>query len=110
MEYVASDKTMERYVTDTKFRVKKLGAAGAKQLQTRLKNLEAAVTLEDLRDAPGHLHELKGDRAGQFGWTITGSKRLVIISVLDPPPLKPDGGLDWTAIKAVKLSELVDYH
>jgi len=101
---------MEHYASDRSYRVKQLGAAGAKKLETRLDDLQAAFCLEDLRNAAGKLHELKGNRKHQFSMTITGAKRLIIFSTKDPPPKKPDGGLDWSAIKEITLLEIKDYH
>jgi hypothetical protein len=36
--------------------------------------------------------------------------RLVIAPKRQPPPVKPDGGLDWRAIDQVTVIEVVDYH
>ena len=49
----------------------------AAQARRRLRNLEAAVSLLDLRNLPSHrLEALRGDRAGQFSIRIKGQWRI----------------------------------
>lgn len=48
------------------------GEARAKVIRRRLDALRAAVVLSDLRNTPGRLHELKGDRKGQFSFDLDG--------------------------------------
>jgi proteic killer suppression protein len=110
MKITPATNEMFRYVSDRTFRMRKLGKGGCKKLETRLDELQAASCLEDLRHVAGHLHELKNDRKDQLGWEIVGGKRLIILSTQDPPPRKPDGGLDWSEIKEVTLLEITDYH
>ena len=42
------------------------GQPCAKKLKARLADLEAASILADMKNAPGHCHELGGDRDGQL--------------------------------------------
>lgn len=86
------------------------GQAGARKLMARLADLSAASTLEDARSLPGRCHELDGDRKGQLAVELSGGKRLVFEGAADPPPRKKDGGLDWLAIDAIRVLEIVDYH
>lgn len=76
----------------------------------RIQSLLAATTLGDLRNAPGRLHPLAGDRAGQFAMSITAVRRLVFEPTENPPPLLPDGGLDIDRVTEVRVLEVVDYH
>ena len=89
---------------------KKLGDIRARNLTARLDQLQLADCLEDLRHAPGDWHELIQDRKGQIAANVGQGHRLVIEPTDDPPPTKPDGGLDWTQITAVTVIEVVDYH
>ena len=73
-------------------------------------DLEAASCLEDYRNLPGECEELKAKRIGQLSLKLAGGMRLVFTPDHSPPPLKPDGGLDWAAVTAVMIEEIVDYH
>jgi proteic killer suppression protein len=66
--------------------------------------------LEQLRNQPGHWHELMGDRWGQRAASLDGSNRLVIEPDHEPVPRKPEGGLDWSNTTAVIIVEIADYH
>lgn len=79
-------------------------------LRRRLAMLRGAATLADLRDAPGHCHELSGDRAGRLALRLTGNMRLVFIPDHEPVPTNDDGGLTWEAVTKVSIEEVVDYH
>ena len=89
---------------------RKLGTGGAKKAIAHLASLRAAETLEPFRKLPGHCHELDADRAGQLAIELPGGKRLIFRPTTDPPPTKPDGGLDWTAIRAITVLEITNYH
>jgi plasmid maintenance system killer protein len=86
------------------------GKAGARKLMARLADLAAAASLEEMRQLPGRCHELSGDRKGQLAIDLTGGKRLVFEPAADPPPQKEDGGLDWEAVDAIRIIEIIDYH
>jgi toxin HigB-1 len=61
----------------------------------KLRMLNAAVTLEDLRALPGNrLEKLRGDRAGEWSIRVTGQWRLCF---------------EWKGGDAYEV-ELVDYH
>jgi proteic killer suppression protein len=36
--------------------------------------------------------------------------RLVFKPADDPPPRKPDGGLDWTQVRSIEIVGIGDYH
>lgn len=79
-------------------------------LKRRLATLRAANTLEDLRGAPGRVHELTGDRVGSLAMRLTDNLRLVFRPDHEPKPTKPDGGLLWSGVQRISIEELVDYH
>lgn len=90
---------------------KRLGAERANRLAQRLQELRAVDSLDDLRTLPGaRCHELTGDRKGQLAADIGHPQRLVLRPTENPPPAKPDGGLDWTAVTSVTVLDIVDYH
>jgi len=89
---------------------KEHGVACAKRIAARIADLEAASCLEVFQNLPGGCHELDGDRDGQLALKLPDGKRLVIRPTEDPPPAKEDGGLDWAAVEAIEVVDIVDYH
>lgn len=81
-----------------------------KKLQVRLDDLRAAPTLEAMRSLPGRCHELKGNLAGSLALDLDGGYRLRFRPAEEPPPSKPDGGLDWKQVTAIMIEEIGDYH
>lgn len=61
------------------------------------------MVLDDLPSTPGRLHELKGDRKGQFPFDLAGPYRLLLVANQDPVLARPEGGIDWTRITAVMI-------
>ncbi len=86
------------------------GPQMARKLQQRLSELAAANTLADMRTMPGRCHELTADRKGQLALDLVHPKRLVSAPDHDPPPSRPDGGLDWSKVSRIIIFEVVDYH
>ena len=110
MEITFPDPRLKKLCEDTAQRKRKFGEPVAGKLKTRLDELDAAQCMEDMRYLPGRWEELRGDRKGQFSCRLAGGMRLVIAPKRQPPPVKPDGGLDWRAIDQVTVIEVVDYH
>ena len=90
--------------------VKTYGAVGARKIQTRLSQLEAANSLADMKWLPGRCHELTGDHDGQLAVDIEQPFRLVFAPTKDPPPSKADGGLDWARVDGITVIGVEDYH
>lgn len=86
------------------------GEQRAKLIRRRLDALRAAVTLEDLRNVPGRLHQLSGDRKGQLSLDLDGPYRLILTPNHDPIPSRPTGGMDWNQITAVTILGIEDTH
>ena len=110
MEVNYATKKLADTLTQQQRRVRKYGDLVSKKVHRRILELMAADTLEVMRFAPGRCHELKGDRAGELAVSITGNLRLIFRPHDDPPPTKGDGGLDWTAVTAITILEVTDYH
>jgi plasmid maintenance system killer protein len=103
-------KKLAKELSDPKVIKRKYGDL-AKGIIARLADLEAAETLADLRTLPAaQCHELSGDRAGYFAVKISPNYRLIFLPSQQPPPKLEDGGIDWTAIDAVVITEITDYH
>jgi plasmid maintenance system killer protein len=105
-----ADKKFEKACNDYRLLVRKEGAVRARKLRQRLDDLEAAESLDVMRQLPGRCHELTGDRAGQFALDLDHPYRLIFIPDHNPIPRKQDSGIDWTAVKAVKIIDVEDYH
>ena len=86
------------------------GQACARRVMARIADLQAAASLAELGQLPGRCEELAGDRKGELSLTLPDGKRLVFKPAHNPVPTKPDGGLDWTAVKAVRMLEIENYH
>jgi len=89
---------------------KSYGSDGAKKAMRRLTDLRAAATLEDMRNLPGRIHELTGDRSGQLAIDLAGGRRLIIAPTDGWPAEKGEGAHVWTTIDAVQVLEITDYH
>ena len=83
----------------------------AKNVNQRMEDLKAVVNLNDLSLFPqANLHELKGDKKGLLAVDISANYRIIFKPDHEPVPKKDDGGLDWRAVKKIKIIEIEDYH
>ena len=55
-------------------------------------------------------HELKGNREGKLAVNLGHPYRLIFEPANNPIPRKPDGGLDWTGVTAIRVLTVEDYH
>src|SRR5688572_2116226 len=80
------------------------GLRMATLIQQRLAELQAAPTLEDLRQVPGaRCHELSQNLKGHLAVDLVHPDRLVFKPDHDPVPVKEDGGLDWSQVTAIEV-------
>lgn len=105
-----TNKRLKKTCLSDKERRSEYGQLGARILERRLTQMEDAMNLEQLRNQPGHWHELTGDCWGQLAANLDGGNRLVFEPDHDPLPTKPDGGLDWNQVSAVVVIEIINYH
>ena len=110
MEIAFANNKLQRQMESQKALQREHGQSCARKTMGRLRDLEAAPCLEDMRTLPGNCHELETDRAGQLAIEVGGGKRLILEPAHNPRPTKPDGGLDWTAVTAVRIVALINYH
>jgi proteic killer suppression protein len=110
VDIIFKSRQLERLCNDDRAARRAWGKPRADALARRLDDLSAARSLADLRFAPGGLHELKGDRAGQLAMDLKGGSRLVLEPAHEPMPARPDGGLDWDQVTAIRIVEVVNYH
>ena len=81
-------------------------------VRTRLDELADADNLAVMWTLPqAHCHELKGNRAGQLAVNLDRGFRMVFDVANKPTPKKPDKGLDWNEVTAIRILELAEnYH
>ncbi len=84
----------------------------AKLVNQRKNELQAASTLETMRNIPGaNCHELKGNYKGLLAVDISGNHRIIFEPNHDPIPTKEDGGLDWKQVTDILILTIgTDYH
>jgi proteic killer suppression protein len=85
-----------------------LNKAGTKKLAIRRAELDAAVSVTDLRT--GDPHELIGDRTGQYSVDIDGGPRLLFEPAHETRPTKADGGIDWARVTEIRIIFIGDHH
>lgn len=105
-----SDKTLKKVVNDDRKLIQKYGTKRANLIRRRLDSLKAAETLEDVKDVPGHFHELKENRKGQWACDLDQPYRLIFVPHEDPIPTDEDGKYIWIEITGVDVTEITDYH
>lgn len=110
MDIVFKNKKFEKECNNQKLLQKQHGQIRAKRIRRRLDDLRAADVLEDMRNLPGRCHELIGDRAGQLSLDLDHPYRLIFEPADNPIPLKPDGGIDWKKVTAIKIIGVEDTH
>ena len=110
VDIVFTEPVLAQVCNDDKAAKRAYGAAGAKKLRRRLDDLAAASTLAVMRNLPGRCHELKDDLDGHLAMDLDGGRRLVFKPAHDPVPSKDDGGLDWSRVTAVCVTQIGDYH
>ena len=108
--YLATEE-LERLCNSASAGDRRWGDQAARTIRRRLAQLSAAETLDDMRQfASAHPHELLGDRAGQLAVNGKGAMRIIFEPDHDPPPNKPDGGLDWKRVTAIRIVAILNYH
>lgn len=110
MDIVFRTRKLAKQCNDDREAQRTWGSEQAARLQTRLDDLSAAANLGVMAKLPGRLHELKGDRAGELSLDLKHPYRLIFEPANEPIPRKPDGGLDWNALTAVRILEITDTH
>ncbi len=110
MDIEFSSTKQEKEFNSAKELQKAHGQQRAKAIMRRMGQLSAADNLEQLRNAPGHCHVLKGDLAGVFSFDLDGPYRLLFEPTDNPPPLLNDGSINWSLITSLRILEVRDTH
>lgn len=101
MELSFSSGKLEKTLTSERELKKNYQAQWVSKIKMRMKELEIADTLGELRDGPGHWHPLTGNLAPMWAGEISGNFRMLITP-----------GSEGTAaeVTAVTIEEISDYH
>lgn len=111
MDIVFKTRKFQKECNNLKELKKRHGDRRTKFIRQRLDELRAASTLNVMRTLPqGRCHELKGNRADQLSVDLDNPYRLVFDVANNPIPTKPDGGLDWTRVTAIRILGVEDTH
>jgi plasmid maintenance system killer protein len=111
LEIIFRTNKLEKEFNTHKLLVKRHGPRRAELIELRMQQIHAANFLEELRALPQlHCHELVGDHAGQLSVRLEQPYRLIFEPADDPIPRRPDGGLDWKRVTAVRILGVEDYH
>ncbi|MEO0013676.1 MAG: hypothetical protein RLZZ535_2065 [Cyanobacteriota bacterium] len=110
MDIVFKNQKFKKECNNQRLLQKQHGQIRAKRIRQRLDDLRAADVLEDMRNLPGRCHELRGDRAGQLSLDLDHPYRLIFEPANEPIPIKPDGGIDWKKVTAIKIIGVDDTH
>ena len=107
-----ANSNMEAKCTPNHQEQKKLGRDVAREVNTRLMYMEHADTLADLPriDAPGRYHELTRDLRGHLACDVSEGDRLIFRPTNNPIPTTANGGLDWSKVTTVEITDIGDYH
>jgi len=91
--------------------VKEYGKENGRVIMRRMDVLKAALNLEQVpRIKPERLHELKGDRKGEFAVDLKHPFRLILIPDCEDIPRNKDGGIDLQSITSIIIKGVEDYH
>ncbi len=111
MEVSFQNKRLKKLLTTEKEILKSYGSDNGKRIQRKMIQLAAAANLEELSQLPTtRLHPHTGSRKGLLSLDVKHPFRLIIKPDYESPPLKDDGGLDWSAVRKVKIVEITDPH
>jgi proteic killer suppression protein len=111
VDIVFQDQKLAKMCNSESLLIRKHGPACAKLIRRRLDELRAAENLEIVRSLPQlRCHELKGDRDGTLAVDLLHPYRLTFEPANSPIPRKPDNGLDWKRVTAIRILKVEDYH
>lgn len=108
-----AQRRLEEECNDQRLLQRRHGPRRAALLMRRLSVLAAATRLSDLGppyQGPMRCHELTNNRAGQLSVDLDHPYRLILEPDHDPRPTRPDGGLNWNEVTAIKIIEIADTH
>ncbi|MDO8588041.1 MAG: killer suppression protein [Armatimonadota bacterium] len=111
MDIIFRTSKLEKLCNNKSYRERECGPVRAKLLGRRMDDLRASTCLADIARLPQtRCHELVKDRDGQISLDLDHPYRLIFTVANEPVPVKPDGGLDWSRVTAIKIMGVEDTH
>ena len=113
MELTFASNKLLKQMNKGKAMIKAYGPIQAKRLQIVLTSLRAAPNLGVFAppySRPNRCHELIGNRKGQLSVNLIHPYRLIFEPLNKPSPMRPEGGLDWLEVTAIKIKGVEDTH
>lgn len=110
MDLTFANKELKKCALDQRKCQKEMGKLRAELYLRRIAALDAANSLEDVRNMPGRFHELKQNRKGQWSCDLDHPFRLIFKPHEDPIPEDENHKYIWAEILGVEIVEIVDYH
>lgn len=101
MDISFSSGKLEKTLTSDRELKKNYSTQWVPKIKMRLKELEIADTLEELRDGPGHWHPLTGNLAPMWAGEVSGNFRMLITPSTDSAAAE---------VTAVIVEKIGDYH
>lgn len=108
-----TDRKLGKDINDKKRLLRRFGDQQASLLMRRMAQLSAAPSLATFHppySGPARCHELTGNKKGVLSIDLKHPYRLLIEPTDDPPPTREEGGLDWSAVTAIKIIGIEDTH
>ena len=108
-----ASKKLQKQFNEEKAMLKAFGQQRAKRIKVVMTALRAAPNLGVFAppySPPHRCHELTGSRKGTLSLDLDGPYRLIIQPLHNPLPERPEGGLDWHHITAIKILGIEDTH
>lgn len=111
MEIAFRMRRLEREFNDETRLVRAYGQRRANLIKIRMAILIGANNLSQVpATRPFRLHQLSGNRKGQFAIDLDHPFRLIFQPNHNPVPQLPDGGIDIQKVTDIVILEVKDYH
>jgi plasmid maintenance system killer protein len=110
MEVLFINAKLANRLQDGRHREQEFGTLGAGRIDLRLQQLHSAPTLEDARNLPGRCQELTTDHQDSLAIDIHPSHRLIFEPTHPHRCRTSDGGLDWSAVESITITDITDSH
>ena len=106
-----SGRPLAKLLNHQKETLRTYGPDNGGRILRRLQQVADAPNLAELSKLPQtRVHELKANRDEQISVDVKHPYRLLMRPDHDDTPRKPDGGLDWSRITRVIITEVTDTH
>ncbi len=111
MEITFRTRKLQKVFNSCKDIKRNYGDHMARAIQNRLAVLRNASNLYLVPTSrPERLHQLSGNRKGQFAVDLVHPQRLLFEPNHDPVPENEEGGIDKDQVTAITIIEVTDYH